>query len=169
MSTLANAQQPSQVKLYCDKTQSTITYSMHHPLHSFSGESKDFTSIILTDENRNLINQVAVLVKISSFDSKNANRDSHVMESTEALSFPTITFTSNSIKQESNKLMVSGILNFHGVNQPISFEAEKKIVNSKAEITGNFVVQMTQFKIKPPSLLGVSTDDDIKLAFKVIY
>lgn len=169
LNTLANAQSTAQVKLFCDKTQSTISYSMHHPLHSWTGENKDVTSIILTDENRNFISQVAVSVKISSFDSKNANRDSHVMEVSEALTFPVVTFTSASIKQENNKLMVTGTLKFHGVNQPISFEAEKNMVNGKAEISGNFIVKMTQFQIKPPTLMGIATDDDIKMAFKVVY
>lgn len=168
-SALANAQAPAQIKLYCDKSQSTITYSMHHPLHSWTGESKDVTSVIVTDDKRDIINQVAVLVKISSFDSKNANRDSHMIEATEALNFPTISFTSTSIKQESNKLTVTGTLKFHDVSQPITFEAVKSMINNKAEITGNFTVQMTEFKIKPPSLLGVATDNDIKLSFKVIY
>lgn len=169
ISSLINAQQASSVKLYCDKTQSTITYSMHHPLHSWTGESKDVTSVILTDENRSIINQVAVLVKVSSFDSKNANRDSHVMEATEALTFPTVSFSSTSIKQESNNLSVEGTLKFHGVSQQISFEAEKTFINSKVEITGNFIVKMTQFEIKPPSLMGVATDDDIKISFKAVY
>jgi polyisoprenoid-binding protein YceI len=169
LSIVANAQQPEQIKLYCDKTQSTITYSMHHPLHSWTGESKDITSVILSDETRNIINQVAVVVKISSFDSKNANRDSHVVEATEALNFPTISFTSTTIKQENNKLMVTGTLKFHNVSQPITFEAEKNMVNNKAEITGNFSILMTQYNIKPPTLMGVATDDEIKLAFKVIY
>ena len=166
---LVNAQPSSQIKLYCDKTQSTITYSMHHPLHSWTGESKELTSVILTDENRNLISQVAVLVKISSFDSKNANRDSHVMEVAEALKFPTVSFNSTLIKQDSNKLSVEGTLKFHGVSQQISFEVEKTIINGKAQITGSFIVRMTQFEIKPPSLMGVATDDDIKLEFKVVY
>jgi polyisoprenoid-binding protein YceI len=169
LNTLANAKQPSQIKLYCDKSQSSITYSMHHPLHSWTGESKDVTSVILTDEDRNLISQVAVLVKISSFDSKNANRDSHVMEVTEALTYPTISFNSTLIKQENNKLTVTGTLKFHDISQPITFEAEKNTANNKAEITGHFTVQMTQFNIKPPSLMGAATDDEIKLAFKVIY
>jgi polyisoprenoid-binding protein YceI len=169
LSTLADAQDKSQIKLYCDKKQSTISYYLHHPLHAWTGESNDVNSIILTDENRTLINTVAVSVKISSFDSKNANRDSHVMEVTEALKYPTISFTSNSIKQESNKLVVSGTLNFHGVSQIVLFEADKTIINNKAEITGGFTVKMTQFGIDPPSLMGMATDDDIKITFKVVY
>ena len=166
---LANAQHPPKVKLYSDKTQSSITYAMRHPLHSFSGTSKDITSVILTDANRDTIDQVAVNVRISSFDSKNANRDSHVIEATEALKFPNVSFSSSSIRQENNKLTVTGILIFHGVSQTVTCEAEKKTINNKMQIEGNFTVLMTQFKIKPPSLLGIATNDEIKISFKVIY
>ena len=92
------AQNPSPTKLYCDKSNSTITYSMNHPLHSWTETSKEVSSIILTDENRKMISQVAVSVKISSFDSKNANRDSHAIEVTEALKYSNITFNSKSIR-----------------------------------------------------------------------
>lgn len=166
---VASSQTISPIKLFCDKNLSTIDYSMHHPLHSWTGESKEITSVILSDEKRNIISQVAVLVKISSFDSQNANRDSHVMEVTEALKYPSITFTSTTIKAENNKLTVTGTLNFHGVNQTISFDADKNMINDKAEITGNFIVKMSQFNIKPPSLMGVATDDAIKISFKTIY
>jgi len=169
LNTLTYAQIKTPVKLYCDKKQSTIIYSMNHPLHSWTGESKDVTSVILTDENRAEISQVAVSVKISSFDTKNANRDSHTMEATEALKYPAISFSSNSIKQTGNKLTVTGTLSFHGVSQVITFEAEKNIVNNKAEIKGSFIFKMTQFKIDPPSLMGIASDDNIKIDFFVVY
>jgi hypothetical protein len=35
--------------------------------------------------------------------------------------------------------------------------------------TGEFKLKMTQFKVDPPSLMGISTDDDFKLNFKVVY
>lgn len=166
---VASAQVKTPIKIYCDKTQSTISYSMNHPLHSWTGVSKDITSMILTDENRNEINQVAVTVKISSFDTKNANRDSRTLETTEALKYPAISFLSNSIKQTGNKLKVSGTLSFHGVSRDITFEAEKNIVNNKAEIKGSFIIKMTQYKIAPPALMGIASDDNIRIDFYVVY
>lgn len=169
LNTLGHAQVKTPIKIYCDKKQSTISYSMNHPLHSWTGVSKDITSVILTDENRTEISQVAVSVKISSFDTQNANRDSHTMEATEALKYPAISFSSNSIKQTGNKLTVAGTLSFHGVSQVITFDAEKKIINNKAEIKGSFIIKMTQYNIDPPSLMGIASDDNIKIDFYVIY
>lgn len=163
------AGQPKQMKVYADKTKSTITYSMHHILHSWDGVSKDVNSIIVTDVKRSEISQVAVSVKVLSFDSKNANRDSHMMEATEAIKYPTISFSGNSIRQDGDTLQASGTLTFHGVSKPITIKAEKKIINKKTEITGSFSIKMTDFDIDPPSLMGVATDDDIKLSFDMFY
>jgi len=166
---LVFAAQPAMQKVYADKSKSTITYSMNHLLHSWDGTSNDVNSIIVTDEDRSVISQVAVTVKVSSFDSKNANRDSHTMEATDAIKFPSISFTSNSITQDGNMLHATGILNFHGVSKTITIDAEKRIVKDKAEITGTFDVKMTDYGIDPPSLMGVATDDDIKLTFDMFY
>ena len=163
------AQQSKPVKLYADKSKSSITYSMNHPLHSWSATNNEITSIILTDESKNSISQVAVSVKVSNFDSKNANRDSHMIEATEALKYPNITFSSNSVMQEGDKLKITGTLNFHGVNQVISFEASENKTKNKLEVKGGFVVLMTDFKIEPPSLMAIATDNEIKINFDLLF
>jgi len=164
-----NAQEKATTKIYCDKSQSSITYSMNHPLHSWDGVSNEINSVILADENRDSIFQVAVSVKIASFDSKNANRDSHAMEVTESLLYPSITFTSTSIQQTGSKLQLSGTLMFHNVSQPISFEVQKEKIKGKARFKGGFKVKMTEFNIEPPSLMGIATDDEIVISFDVLY
>lgn len=169
MISAVNAQGTATTKIYCDKTHSSITYSMNHPLHSWDGVSNEINSIILADENRDSIFQVAVSVKIASFDSKNANRDSHAMEVTEAILYPSITFTSSSIQQIGSKLQLSGTLIFHKVSQRIYFEVEKEKIKGKIRITGGFTVKLTAFNIEPPSLMGIATDDEIAISFDLLY
>lgn len=166
---LAYTQEAPFIKLYSDKKLSTITYSMIHPLHAWTGESKEVTSIILSDESRSLITKVAVSVKVASFDSQNANRDSHAIEVLESLKYPTVSFSSTTIKQEGEKYIITGVLTFHGVSQTISFEAGKTMFNNKVEVTGGFSIKMSQYKIVPPSLMGIVTEDDIKISFKMVY
>jgi polyisoprenoid-binding protein YceI len=163
------AQDATNVKVFADKKASSISYSMHHPLHSWTGVSNDVTSLILTDADKSVIKQVAVNVKIASFDSQNANRDSHVIEASEGLKYPTVSFSSSSIQAQGDALLVKGTLTFHGVSQPVSFQATRKKAGNKLEIFGEFTLKMTQFKIEPPSLMGMSTDDDFKMAFKMVY
>lgn len=166
---LMNKLAMAQVKVYSDKELSTITYYMSHPLHEWTGVSKEATSIILTADKKGAINKVVVSVKVASFDSKNANRDSHVIEATEGILYPTITFSSDTIIQKGNNLEVSGIIVFHGVRQRISFTAEKKDAKNKVEITGSFPLKMTDFKIEPPSLMGIATTDEFKISFDMFY
>lgn len=163
------AQQPQQTKTFADKTKSSITYSMNHPLHSWEGVSREINSVILTDASKNVITQAAVSVKISSFDSQNANRDSHCIEVTEAIKFPNISFSSTSIKQNSNMLDISGKLTFHGVTKEITLTAERKTVNNQLQISGSFSVNMTDYNIDPPSLMALKTDEIIKLNFTLVY
>jgi polyisoprenoid-binding protein YceI len=87
----------------------------------------------------------------------------------EAIKYPNITFNSKSIKQEGNKLSVEGTLNFHGVNKDIAFVAEKTGDKNKIQVTGGFEIKMTDFKIDPPSLMAIATDDEIKIKFSIVY
>lgn len=163
------AQESQQIKLYADKTQSTIVYSMNHPLHSWEGVCMEVNSIVLTDQKRDKIFQAAVSVKISSFDSQNANRDSHTMEVTEAIKYPNISFNSTDIKQDGNKLHVTGTLTFHGVAKTIIFDAVKNMENKKVVVSGKFEINMKDYNLDPPSLMAVPADKEIKLDFKIVY
>ena len=157
------------VKVNCIKEASSITYAMNHPLHAWTGESKEVNSIILTDEARTTIYQVAVSAKLSTFDSKNANRDSHMMEETEALKYPSVTYVSTSVTIDKNSFRSTGTLTFHGVGQPVDLLGNFNKEGNKLTFTGSFKLKMTQFKVDPPSLMGIKTDDEFKLDFKVVY
>ncbi len=167
--TTSFAQKLKLKKLYADKNKSDITYAMNHPLHAWTGVSNNILSVMLLDTSNMEINELAVVVKIASFDSKNSNRDSNTIEVTEALKYPNVSLSSNSIKQTNDRLTVKGKLKFHGVSKEIIFDAQKEIIKDEIKVTGNFEILMTDFKIKPPKLLGIVTDKDIKLSFTVFY
>ena len=167
--TTSFAQKLKLKKLYADKNKSDITYAMNHPLHAWTGVSNNILSIMLLDTSNMEINELAVVVKIASFNSKNSNRDSNTIEVTEALKYPNVSLSSNSIKQANDRLTVKGTLKFHGVSKEIIFDAQKEIIKDEIKVTGNFKILMTDFKIKPPKLLGIATDKDIKLSFTVFY
>ena len=167
--TTSFAQKLKLKKLYADKNKSDITYAMNHPLHAWTGVSNNILSVMLLDTSNMEINELAVVVKIASFNSKNSNRDSNTIEVTEALKYPNVSLSSNSIKQTNDRLTVKGKLKFHGVSKEIIFDAQKEIIKDEIKVTGNFEILMTDFKIKPPKLLGIATDEDINLSFTVFY
>ena len=167
--TTSFAQKLKLKKLYADKNKSDITYAMNHPLHTWTGVSNNILSVMLLDTSNMEINELAVVIKIASFNSKNSNRDSNTIEVTEALKYPNVSLSSNSIKQTNDRLTVKGKLKFHGVSKEIIFDAQKEIIKDEIKVTGNFKILMTDFKIKPPKLLGIATDKNIKLSFTVFY
>ena len=159
----------NKIKVTAVKEESSIVYSMKHPLHEWTGESKEINSILLMDEAKTTIYQVAVSAKLSTFDSKNANRDSHMMEVTEALKYPSVTYVSSSVTIDGSDFTSSGNMTFHGVSQPVAVKGKLTKEGNKLIFSGDFSLKMTQFKIDPPSLMGISTNDDFKLEFKVTY
>ncbi len=157
------------VKYGADKTKSYITYAMSHPMHDWEGTSKDVNSVLIYNNDTKLIEKVAAAIPVSTFDSQNANRDSHMIEVVDGIKFPTVTFSSTSIAGTPDKMSVTGTLTFHGVAQTIVFDANAKITDQGIEINGAFNVKMTEFKIEVPSLMGIPTKDQIQLKFFTVY
>lgn len=152
-----------------DKASSSITYHMDHPMHSWDGISKAVDGIIIYDEKTLLISKVAIVVKVSTFDSDNSNRDSHMMEVTEALKYPTVTFSSTSIKDDGTKIEVTGNLGFHGVVKQVSFVAQKTHSQNKFTVVGEFPLYLEDFKIERPSLMMVKTENKFGMKFDVSF
>lgn len=157
-------------KLVADKATSTLTYSAKHPLHKWEGVSKDVNCAIIYNDDTKQPENVAVSVKVASFDSDNNNRDSHAIEVLEGIKYPNVTFVSSTLKAgENGMLTVSGTLTFHGVAKPVSFDATRKDAGGKMTITGELPVSLTNHNIERPSLLGLKTDDDMTLRFSVVF
>ena len=156
-------------KLTADKSSSTITYSMKHPLHEWDGISSDVQSVVVAEGAARDIKQVAVRVKLNTFDSKNANRDSHMIEVAEGLKFPEITFAGTVKETAPGQLQAIGTLRFHGVAKEIQFKASRQDEKGAIRITGTFPIKMTDYGIPPPSLLGLATEDEFVVSFRIRY
>ena len=68
--------------------------------------SKDVSSVIVVEVVKSNIGQVAVSVRVATFDKKNATRYSHMLEVTEALRFPNIAFSGDVINNKANEQRV---------------------------------------------------------------
>jgi polyisoprenoid-binding protein YceI len=159
----------AQVKKPVDKKKSTITYSMNHVLHAWDAVSPDVNGVVQLKADGN-IEKVAIVAKISSFDSKSSNRDAHTLEVTEALKFPNISFVSTSITESKNgELDVKGNLQFHGVTKEISFKAVSKNNNGTVQVNGNFIFLLEDFKVPRPSFMLKQVDNEVKVKFEVFY
>lgn len=159
----------AQTKKIIDKKKSTITYSMNHLLHAWDGTSSDLNGVVVVSPE-NTIQKVAIVSKVSAFDSKSSNRDAHMLEVTEALRFPNITFSSTSIIEPKNgELEIKGTLQFHGVSKDIIFKGSSKNDGTSTNVTGEFIFLLEDFKIDRPSFMLQKVDNEVKVKFDIFF
>lgn len=159
----------AQIKKPINKEKSSITYSMNHVLHAWEGTSTSLNGLVVLKDNGK-IEKVAIVSKVSAFDSKSSNRDAHMLEVTEALKFPTIGFSSTAVTEsETGELDVKGSLQFHGVKKEISFKGTKKIKDNNAVVTGSFIFLLEDFTVERPSFMLKKVDNDVKVVFEIHY
>lgn len=156
-------------KLTLDKTRSVMSYTMRHPLHTWDGVSHDVQSVLVYNDATDRFEAVAVAAKIASFDSRDANRDSHAIEILEGIKYPRVTFSSTALEQTGLILSVRGNLTFHGVTKPIVFDAQRADKGGQILVTGEFPVKMSDYNVERPSLMMVQTDESFTLRFSLLY
>ena len=152
-----------------DKTSSWIQYTVNHPLHKATAVTSNFVCNIDFNPETKQINKVAVAAGVTTFDSKNSNRDSNAMEAIEAIKFPSVKFISTSVAVVAGKLSVKGNLTFHNIAKEISFTAEQKTEGGKLTVQGSFTVSLDEFKVPRPSLFSMKIDDNILVEFKTVF
>ena len=156
-------------KIIADKKKSEISYTMVHPLHEWTGKSHEVNCALIYNADENKIETVAVSMLLATFDSKNSNRDSHALETLDAIKYPLVKLTSSSIAQQGNELTINANLTFHNVTKPITVKATRSDEKNKIVVDGNFVVNITDYQIEVPSIMGLKTNEEITIGFKIIF
>jgi polyisoprenoid-binding protein YceI len=155
-------------QLRADKSKSFIRYGMKHALHSWTGESKDLNCVAEIDADGRIV-KVAATVKVRSFDSKNSNRDAHMLEVTDDLTYPNISFYTTSIIPTDKAYRVKGIISFHGVEKSVEMEVQENKSSKGRTINAEFTLLLEDFKIERPSLFMVKTDNELKITLQAVF
>jgi len=158
----------AQGQLRADREKSTLTYFMKHALHAWTGVSREVNCIAETDAG-GIVTKVAATAKVKSFDSKNSNRDAHMLEVTDALTHPNISFYSKTVALKDGVYKVAGVLSFHGVEKPIEIEAREEKSGGRRRFKSSFVFLLEDFKIVRPSLFMVKTDNEVKVELDFLF
>lgn len=152
------------------KARSVITYHMTHPMHDWSGSSKSLDGVLQYEGSNNKLLKLALLVPVASFDSKNSNRDAHMLEVTDALKYPKVSFVSASVEESGNGTVVAkGVLTFHGVSKQVQLTAAKTTKGNLLLFTGKFRLLLSDYKIERPSLMLIKTDDAVDFDFSAEF
>ena len=150
-----------------DSDRSYISYSGKHFLHKWSAENTNISGLIQT-ENKSISN-IGIVAKVSDFKSGNSSLDSNSLRVLDALQFPNVIFTSTNVIKENRQIIFEGVLNFHGIEKEFSILAEVTQLDEITQLSGKFIVSLTEFFVKRPSLLTRKIDDEINLEFDLYF
>lgn len=146
---------------------SFISYDAKHILHSWKGMNTNVKGVAKVEANK--INQIAILTLVKDFDSNNSGRDAHALEVLQSLSYPEVRFYSDSITVAQDSIKITGLFNFHGVNQSRSIAALIENEKNKKIIKGSFKLTPSDFDIKLPSLMMVKMENLLLFDFKLEF
>ncbi len=156
-------------RLSLSKDESSVTYQLVHPLHTINAVSKDAAYVLDVDVAAKVIKHASVQVDVTTFDSGNSNRDSHAMEVIDAITYPAVTFTSDSIAQVGDSLTIMGKLTFHGITKEIVLGGTTAWSPNKLIVEGGFGISLTAFSVERPSLLLVPVKDTLTFSVKAAF
>jgi polyisoprenoid-binding protein YceI len=135
---------------------------LHMELTWIPGRFNEFGGQFTLDSSDPSKSSFMMTIKPESVDTNNTKRDGHLRSPDffNTKQFPTMTFTSTSVKPVQGGYDVTGDLTFHGVTKPVSFTLKGgKTVEFKGMQKTGF---STSFKIKR-SDFGVGTKFDAKM------
>ncbi len=156
-----------------DSAGSVVKFHLHHKMHEVDGHTSQIEGkAILGDDGKVL---TMVRIPVASFDSGDANRDSHMRETLDAGKFPYVVFkgtTSFTLPVASGKPIdarLDGELDFHGVKRPISVPAQISLSpDGTASVRARFPVSLEAHGVERPSLLFVKVDENVELDVQLL-
>ena len=146
-----------------DLSKSFISYDGKHPAHNWTGVSKDIQGTFEINKQDLTQSKVDLFVPVFSFDSKNANRDSNMLDVVEEYYYPFVRFTSSKINKTENGFKVTGNLSFHGIIKEITIPVNLEEDNQTVIVTSDFSIMLSDFKIKRPALLTIKIRNQVDI------
>ena len=142
-----------------DSNSSFIKYSGNHFLHNWDAQNDEISGLLNIENGT--IDNVGVIAKVKDFNSGNSSLDSNAMRVVEALKYPNVIFRSSLIEQNDDRVYLEGVLEFHGIKQNLKVEGEIESLDDHIKINMDFIIKLSDFEIKRPSLLLRKVEDEI--------
>ena len=133
----------------------------------------DAVSAVLAGEKA--VSTIEVTVPAEKLDCRNGTMNEHMRKALKAKEFPTVVFRATSYDlartSESVGVTLNGSLTLGGVEQPITVKAQAKAgADGTLIVSGTREVRMTEFGLKPPTLMlgTMKVDEKITVGFEVV-
>lgn len=110
-----------------------------------------------------------LVLRADSVDSGSAKRDAHLKNGDffDAARYPELVYEIDSARSTGDRLLLSGKLTIRGISRPLNLDLARSVQGSRAELTGETVINRKDFGISYSSMMN-PIKDDVKLKFRVV-
>jgi hypothetical protein len=141
--------------------QGTLSYHVSHPLHDTVGVSHAARGKGVCNDGEC---DFLIAVPVKSFDSGDSNRDLHVVQATRGAEFPMVSVRTHLAESELGFAIVHADLEVEFAGQTAQYKQvpfQRTTEGHAVRITGTIPAKLSDFKIEPPSLLGIAVKNDM--------
>ncbi len=149
--------------------QSTLSYHVSHPLHQTDGVSHMARGKGVCHAGQC---DFLIAVPVKSFDSKDSNRDLHMLQVTRGGQFPLVSVRTQLPEAASASATVHADLEIQFAGQTATYKqiAFQLVTQGKQiKISGTIPATLADFKIDPPSLLAVPVKNEIPVRVEMTW
>ncbi|MBI4424617.1 MAG: YceI family protein [Elusimicrobia bacterium] len=113
--------------------------------------------------------EVTVRIPVGGLKSAHGRLDKNLRKALKDDRFPDIVFvlTDYRVAKGSAAIVARGDLTVAGEKRPVTIEASLRVENGRVVIEGRHALRMTDFKVKPPTMMlgAIKTDDRVVVKF----
>ncbi|MEO7368877.1 MAG: YceI family protein, partial [Gemmatimonadaceae bacterium] len=100
-----------------------------------------------------LVKSASLAIPVAQLDCKNAKMNEHMRKALKSDNNPKITWKLSSYTIDGNAVVMAGTLTIAGKENPIELRGRGAYANRTLTLKGSKVLKMTEFGVKPPSLM----------------
>lgn len=144
--------------------QSTLTYSVSHPLHHIEGVSHAARGKGICHAGQC---QFLIAVPVNTFNSGDSNRDLHMIQAVRGAQYPMVMVRTQLPESEIKPGSIHADLQVQFAGQTANYkQVSLQLVTEGKDIrlTGTIPATLTDFKIPPPSLLTIPIKNEIPVS-----
>jgi polyisoprenoid-binding protein YceI len=142
----------------------TLIYASTSPMAGWTGTNTSVSGTATWDSQSGKVT-AEVTVDLAEWKSGSALREKHTLIMFETDHFPKAIFSVTGTAGDAahTNLTLKGTLDLHGVKRPLEIPGTLKMDKDRIAFSGDFVLHITEWGMKRPSLLGATVDDLVKV------
>src|SRR5579864_4458762 len=149
--------------------QSTLTYHVSHPLHQTEGVSHAARGKGVCHAGQC---DFLIAAPVKSFDSRDSNRDLHMLQATRGAQFPIVSVRTRLPEAASASGTIHADLEIEFAGQTAQYkQVAFQVVTqgSQLQISGTIPATLSDFKIDPPSLLAIPVKNEMPIRVEMTW